>query len=79
MKKKNDEMEIVEINTEFIKLDQLLKWANFTASGVESKMFILNGEVKVNGEVETRRGKKIYDGYIMEFNGEKIKVKVSTD
>ena len=79
MKKKDDEIEIVEINTEFIKLDQLLKWANFTASGVESKMFILNGEVKVNGEVETRRGKKIYDGYIVEFNGEKIKVKVSTD
>ena len=75
MKKKNDEIEIVEINTEFIKLDQLLKWANFTASGVESKMFILNGEVKVNGEVETRRGKKIYDGYVVEFNGEKIKVK----
>jgi S4 domain protein yaaA len=79
MKKKDDEMEIVEINTEFIKLDQLLKWANFTASGVESKMFILNGEVKVNGEVETRRGKKIYDGYIVEFNGEKIKVKTSTE
>ena len=79
MKKKNDEMEIVEINTEFIKLDQLLKWANFTASGVESKMFILNGEVKVNGEVETRRGKKIYDGYIVEFNGEKIKVKAPTE
>ena len=79
MKKKDDEMEIVEINTEFIKLDQLLKWANFTASGVESKMFILNGEVKVNGEVETRRGKKIYDGYIVEFNGEKIKVKTPTE
>jgi S4 domain protein yaaA len=79
MKKKDDEMEIIEINTEFIKLDQLLKWANFTASGVESKMFILNGEVKVNGEVETRRGKKIYDGYIVEFNGEKIKVKAPTE
>ena len=79
MKKKDDEMEIVEINTEFIKLDQLLKWANFTASGVESKMFILNGEVKVNGEIETRRGKKIYDGYIVEFNGEKIKVKAPTE
>ena len=79
MKKKDDEIEIVEINTEFIKLDQLLKWANFTASGVESKMFILNGEVKVNGEVETRRGKKIYDGYIVEFKGEKIKVKTSTE
>ena len=79
MKKKDDEIEIVEINTEFIKLDQLLKWAKFTASGVESKMFILNGEVKVNGEVETRRGKKIYDGYIVEFNGEKIKVKAPTE
>lgn len=79
MKKKDDEMEIIEINTEFIKLDQLLKWANFTASGVESKMFILNGEVKVNGEVETRRGKKIYDGYIVEFNEEKIKVKAPTE
>ena len=79
MKKKDDEIEIIEINTEFIKLDQLLKWANFTASGVESKMFILNGEVKVNGEVETRRGKKIYDGYIVEFNGEKIKVKAPTE
>ena len=79
MKKKDDEIEIVEINTEFIKLDQLLKWANFTASGVESKMFILNGEVKVNGEVETRRGKKIYDGYIVEFNGEKIKIKAPTE
>ena len=79
MKKKDDEIEIVEINTEFIKPNQLLKWANFTASGVESKMFILNGEVKVNGEVETRRGKKIYDGYIVEFNGEKIKVKAPTE
>ena len=79
MKKKDDEIEIVEINTEFIKLDQLLKWANFTAAGAESKMFILNGEVKVNGEVETRRGKKIYDGYIVEFNGEKIKVKAPTE
>lgn len=79
MKKKDNEIEIVEINTEFIKLDQLLKWANFAASGVESKMFILNGEVKVNGEVETRRGKKIYDGYIVEFNGEKIKVKAPTE
>ena len=79
MKKKDDEMEIIQINTEFIKLDQLSKWANFTASGVESKMFILNGEVKVNGEVETRRGKKIYDGYIVEFNGEKIKVKAPTE
>ena len=75
MRKIDDEIEEIMINTEFIKLDQLLKWANFTGSGVEAKMFILNGEVKVNGVVETRRGKKIYDGDIVEFAGEKIAVK----
>ena len=75
MKKKDDEIEIVEINTEFIKLDQLLKWANFTGSGVEAKMFIQNGEVKVNDAVETRRGKKIYDGDVVEFAGEKVIVR----
>ncbi len=67
--------EIVEINTEFIKLDQLLKWANFTASGSESKMVILEGRIKVNGEVEIRRGRKIYEGDTVEFEGERIKVR----
>lgn len=52
-----------------------MKWANFVAVGTEAKMFIINGEVKVNGEVEVRRGKKIYSGDIVEFNGEKITVK----
>ena len=75
MRKIDDEIEEVVINTEFIKLDQLLKWANLTGSGVEAKMFIQNGEVKVNDVVETRRGKKIYDGDIVEFAGEKIAVR----
>ena len=70
-----NKIEEVVINTEFIKLDQLLKWANFTDSGVEAKMFILNGEVKVNDAVETRRGKKIYDGDVVEFAGEKVAVR----
>ena len=60
------------IHTEFIKLDQLLKWANLVESGAMAKMVILNGVVKVNGEIETRRGKKIYPGDVVEFNGEKI-------
>ena len=60
------------IHTEFIKLDQLLKWANLVESGAMAKMVILNGDVKVNGEIETRRGKKIYPGDVLEFNGEKI-------
>ena len=72
MRKIDNEIEEIAINTEFIKLDQLLKWANLTGSGVEAKMFIQNGEVKVNSVVETRRGKKIYDGDIVEFAGEKI-------
>ena len=75
MKNIDSEIEEIMINTEFIKLDQLLKWANLTGSGVEAKMFIQNGEVKVNGVVETRRGKKIYDGDIVEFAGEKIAVR----
>ena len=70
-----NKIEEVVINTEFIKLDQLLKWANFTGSGVEAKMFIQNGEVKVNEAVETRRGKKIYDGDVVEFAGEKVAVR----
>ena len=75
MRKIDNEIEEIAINTEFIKLDQLLKWANLTGSGVEAKIFIQNGEVKVNGVVETRRGKKIYDGDIAEFAGEKIAVR----
>ena len=70
-----NKIEEVVINTEFIKLDQLLKWANFTGSGVEAKMFIQNGEVKVNDAVETRRGKKIYDGDVVEFAGGKVVVR----
>ena len=74
-KNMENKIEEVVINTEFIKLDQLLKWANFTGSGVEAKIFIQNGEVKVNDAVETRRGKKIYDGDVVEFAGEKVAVR----
>ncbi len=64
----------MKIHTEFIKLDQLLKYENLVESGAMAKMVILNGDVKVNGEIETRRGKKIYPGDVVEFNGEKIVV-----
>ena len=47
---------------EYIKLGQLLKKAGMVSSGVEAKMFIQDGEVLVNGEVDTRRGRKLYDG-----------------
>ena len=48
------------LETEFIKLDQLLKATDIVSSGGEAKAFIQNGNVLVNGSVETRRGKKIY-------------------
>ena len=76
MKNIGNKLKEVTINTEFIKLDQLLKWTNFTGSGAEAKVFIQNGEVKVNDVVETRRGKKIYDGDVVEFAEEKIVIRI---
>lgn len=67
-------MKEIAIKTEFIKLDQLLKWANLVGDGGEAKYHILEGSVKVNDLVEQRRGKKIYENDIVEFNGEKIKI-----
>lgn len=59
---------------EFIKLGQALKKASVVGSGVEAKMVILDGLVEVNGETELQRGKKLYDGDIVSFNGETIKI-----
>lgn len=60
----------VKINTEIIKLDSFLKWCGAASLGSEAKIYILNGEVKVNGEIETRRGKKLTYADEVEFNGE---------
>ena len=62
-------------NEEFIKLGQLLKAANLVSSGIEAKIVIQNGEVKVNGEVDLRRGKKVVAGDTVEYNGKQIIVK----
>ena len=59
---------------DYIKLGQALKKAGFEDSGVDAKIDIQNGLVKVNGEVETRRGRKLYDGDIIEYQGEQVKV-----
>ena len=68
-------MEVLEIKTEFIKLDQALKFANVVESGAFAKDVILDGMVKVNGEVELRRGKKLYDGDSFSFEGEEFVIK----
>lgn len=60
---------------EFIKLGQALKKAGLVSSGVEAKIFILEGQVTVNGEVELQRGKKLYHGDIISFQGETVQIK----
>ncbi len=67
-------MEIIKLRDEFIKLGQALKAAGLVGSGVEAKDIILDGLVTVNGEVETRRGRKLYDGDVVSFEGETIKI-----
>lgn len=67
-------MRAVGIKDDFIKLGQLLKLADMVSSGVEAKQVITDGQVLVNGEVEIRRGKKIYPQDVVKFNGEKITV-----
>ena len=62
-------IEKVKISTEFIKLDQFLKWLAVVDSGSQAKQVILDGKVKVNDEVETRRGRKIYPEYKVEIFG----------
>lgn len=59
---------------DFIKLGQVLKAENLVENGVQAKFEILDGNVKVNGEVCTQRGKKLYDGDIVEFDGETINI-----
>lgn len=59
----------IKITTEFIKLDALLKFASLVGSGGEAKMLIQNGEVLVNGEICTMRGKKIRPGDVISLNG----------
>jgi len=67
-------MEKITINTEFIKLDSLLKFAALVGTGGEAKYVISEGMVNVNGEVCTMRGKKIYPGDKVEFQGNLLEI-----
>jgi len=67
-------MEIIEINSEYIKLDSLLKFAALVGTGGEAKYVISEGMVKVDGEVCLMRGKKIREGNIVEFAGKTLKI-----
>ena len=64
----------ITITTEFIKLQDLLKLANLVGTGGEAKIVIQNGDVSVNGEVRTMRGKKIRPGDTVAFDGKELTV-----
>lgn len=64
----------IKLRDEFIKLGQALKAANLVQDGVEAKFVIQDGLVTVNGEVDTRRGKKLYDGDMISYQGEEVKI-----
>lgn len=72
-------MEIIELRDEYIKLGQALKACNLVESGVDAKFVIQDGLVKVNGQVEYQRGKKLYDGDLVSFQGEEIRIKGSLE
>ena len=67
-------MEKIFLRDEYIKLGQALKKAGLVYSGAEAKELITEGNVKVNGEVEIQRGKKIREGDVIEFEGQQILV-----
>ncbi len=63
-------------NENTIKLDSFMKWQNLVDTGGQAKIVIQNGEVKVNGQNETRRGRKLIDGDKVTYNGKTIVVKL---
>lgn len=69
-------MQVIKIKDEYIKLGQLIKLAGFVDSGVEAKYAIQNSLVHVNGQIDTRRGKKIIPGDIVSFKNEEIRVEI---
>lgn len=60
----------------FIKLDQFLKWQQITQSGGEAKMLIQNGYVEVNGEMELRRGRKLFSGDVVTVDDRAYEVQI---
>lgn len=67
-------METIKIKDEYIKLGQALKLAGLVDSGVEAKIVVQDGEVSVNGEIDVRRGKKLYEGDVFSYQGKTVKV-----
>ena len=77
-RKGNKSMKKIFIKDDFIKLGQAMKLAGLVDSGVDAKYVIEDGKVKVNGEVDLRRGKKLYPGDIFSFQGTEVIVEEKT-
>lgn len=69
-------MEIIKIDEEYIRLDNLMKFAGMCNSGGRAKYLIQGGEVKLNGEICTMRGKKIRPGDKVEYDGRTVEVAI---
>ncbi|HBZ52274.1 MAG TPA: RNA-binding protein [Eubacterium sp.] len=67
-------MNTIKVKEDYIKLGQAIKAAGMVESGVEAKIVIQDGQVKVNGQVETQRGKKLVGGELVEYNGLTLKI-----
>lgn len=67
-------METIKLKDEYIKLGQAMKLAGLVQNGVEAKFAILDGLVRVNGETNFQRGKKLYPGDVFEYEGNQIKI-----
>ena len=67
-------MDTIRIRDEFIKLGQAMKLAGLVEEGAEAKAVIQDGRVKVNGETDTRRGRKLVEGVIFSFEGKDVKI-----
>jgi len=69
-------MRKVEITREPVELYKILKFEGLVTTGGEAKLLIADGQVTVNGEIETRRRKKIVNGDVIEFRGEKLQMQL---
>ena len=67
-------MRTITIKDEYIKLGQAMKLAGLVDSGIEAKIVITEGQVTVNGEVDTRRGKKLVSGDVFKYKDEEIRI-----
>ena len=71
-------MNVLKLKDNYIKLGQALKASGLVSSGVDAKFIISEGLVKVNGETELRRGRKLYDGSMVEYDGQSIRIEAAS-